>query len=56
MFYNIKEFKWDDEILEIFNIFKVMLFEVCFNFEIYGKIVLFYFYGGEVLILGMVGD
>lgn len=56
MFYNIKEFKWDDEILELLNIFKVMLLEVKFNFEVYGKIILFYFYGGEVLIFGMVGD
>ena len=37
MLYNIKELKWDDEILEILNIPKAMLPEVRSNSEIYGK-------------------
>ena len=56
MLYNIKELKWDDEILEILNIPKVMLPEVRSNSEIYGKTAPFHFYGGEVPISGMAGD
>lgn len=33
-----------------------MLLEVCINFEVYGKIKDYYFFGLEVLISGMVGD
>ena len=56
MLYNIKELKWDDEILEILNIPKAMLPEVRSNSEIYGKTALFHFYGGQVPIAGMAGD
>jgi len=56
MLYNIKDLKWDDEILEILNIPKVMLPEVRSNSEIYGKTAPFHFYGGEVPISGMAGD
>ena len=56
MLYNIKELKWDDEILEILNIPKAMLPEVRSNSEIYGKTAPFHFYGGEVPISGMAGD
>ena len=56
MLYNIKELKWDDEILEILNIPKVMLPEVRSNSEIYGKTAPFHFYGGQVPIAGMAGD
>ena len=45
MLYNIKELKWDDEILEILNIPKAMLPEVRSNSEIYGKTAPFHFYG-----------
>ena len=54
MLYNIKELKWDDEILEILNIPKAMLPEVRSNSEIYGKTAPFHFYGGEVPISGML--
>lgn len=37
MLYNIKELKWDDEILALLNIPKAMLPEVRSNSEIYGK-------------------
>ncbi|WP_224212538.1 glycerol kinase GlpK [Streptococcus agalactiae] len=56
MLYNIKELKWDDEILELLNIPKAMLPEVKSNSEVYGKTTLFHFYGGEVPISGMAGD
>lgn len=56
MLYNIKELKWDDEILELLNIPKAMLPEVKSNSEVYGKATPFHFYGGEVPISGMAGD
>ena len=56
MLYNIKELKWDDDILEILNIPKAMLPEVRSNSEIYGKTAPFHFYGGQVPIAGMAGD
>ena len=56
MLYNIKELKWDDEILDILNIPKAMLPEVRSNSEIYGKTAPFHFYGGQVPIAGMAGD
>ena len=56
MLYNIKEMKWDDEILDILNIPKAMLPEVRSNSEIYGKTAPFHFYGGQVPIAGMAGD
>lgn len=56
MLYNIKELKWDDEILELLNIPKAMLPEVKSNSEVYGKTTPFHFYGGAVPISGMAGD
>lgn len=56
MLYNIKDLKWDDEILELLNIPKAMLPEVKSNSEVYGHTAPFHFYGGEVPISGMAGD
>ena len=56
MLYNIKDLKWDDEILSLLNIPKVMLPEVRSNSEMYGKTAPYHFYGGEVPIAGMAGD
>lgn len=56
MLYNIKDLKWDDDILELLNIPKTMLPEVKSNSEIYGKTASFHFYGGNVPIAGMAGD
>lgn len=56
MLYNIKDLQWDDEILDLLRIPKVMLPEVKSNSEIYGYAVPFHFYGGEVPISGMAGD
>ena len=56
MLYNIKDLKWDEEILSLLNIPAVMLPEVKSNSEIYGVTTPFHFYGGEVPIGGMAGD
>ena len=56
MIFNIKELKWDDELLEILNIPKAMLPEVRSNSEIYGETIPFHFYGARVPIAGMAGD
>ncbi|MDY4760493.1 glycerol kinase GlpK [Streptococcus thoraltensis] len=56
MLYNIKELRWDDEILDLLNIPKIMLPEVKSNSEIYGVTAPFHFYGGCVPISGMAGD
>lgn len=56
MLYNIKDLKWDDEILNILNIPKAMLPEVKSNSEIYGHTASFHFYGASVPISGMAGD
>lgn len=56
MIYNIKDLKWDDELLALLNIPKAMLPEVKSNSEVYGKTAPFHFYGGEVPISGMAGD
>ncbi|SFB32439.1 glycerol kinase GlpK [Clostridium frigidicarnis] len=55
LLYNIHELKWDDELLEIFNIPKSMLPEVKQSSEVYGYSdrVLF---GAEVPIAGVAGD
>lgn len=56
MLYNINDLKWDDDILKLLNIPKVMLPNVKSNSEVYGKTATFHFYGGEVPISGMAGD
>ncbi|MDA5387994.1 MULTISPECIES: glycerol kinase GlpK [Loigolactobacillus] len=56
MLFNIHELHWDDEILKLLNIPKVMLPEVHPNSEVYGKTKDYHFYGSEVPIAGMAGD
>ncbi|MER2110750.1 MAG: FGGY family carbohydrate kinase, partial [Desemzia incerta] len=56
MMYNIYDLEWDEEILEILNIPKVMLPEVKSSSEIYGKTIPQHFYGTEVPIAGIAGD
>ena len=56
MLYNIKDLKWDEDILSLLNIPAVMLPEVKSNSEVYGVTTPFHFYGGEVPIGGMAGD
>lgn len=56
MLYNIKELKWDQEILDLLQIPLVMLPEVKSNSEIYGYTEPYHFYSGKVPIAGIVGD
>ena len=55
MLYNIRELKWDDELLELLNIPRSMLPEVRPSSEVYGKTA-FAHYGGEIPIAGAAGD
>ena len=55
MLFNIKELKWDDDILEELQIPKSMLPKVCPSSEIYGYADASYF-GGEIPISGAAGD
>ncbi|WP_300562365.1 glycerol kinase GlpK [Companilactobacillus sp.] len=56
MLFNIKDLKWDDDILKLLNIPKEMLPEARPNSEVYGKTKDYHFYGSEVPVSGMVGD
>ena len=56
MLFNIHTLQWDDEILKILNIPKVMLPEVHSNSEVYGMTADYHFYGSGVPIAGMAGD
>ena len=55
MLFNIKELKWDDDILEELQIPKSMLPKVCPSSEIYGYADASYF-GGKIPISGAAGD
>lgn len=56
MLYNIKELKWDDEILEELNIPKSMLPEVKPSSTVYGYTDERTFGGAEIPIAGIAGD
>lgn len=56
MMFNIHTLEWDEEILSILNIPKVMLPEVKSNSEEYGKTKSYHFFNLEVPITGMAGD
>lgn len=56
MLFNIDSLEWDQEILDILNIPKVMLPEVKSNSEVYGHTKNFHFFGYEIPITGMAGD
>lgn len=56
MLFNIKDLKWDKEILKLLNIPEKMLPDVKPNSTIYGKTKDYHFYGSEVPISGMAGD
>lgn len=56
MLFNIYDLKWDQKLLEIFNIPKAMLPEVKDNAEVYGKTKNYHFYGSEVPVSGMAGS
>jgi len=56
MLFNINTLKWDDDLLELFNIPKVMLPEVKSNSEVFGITKNYQFYGSEIPIAGMTGS
>ncbi|PCS01035.1 glycerol kinase GlpK [Lactococcus fujiensis] len=56
MLYNIHDFDWDQEILDLLNIPRILLPKVVSNSEVYGKTKGFHFFGSEVPISGMAGD
>ncbi|ERL65766.1 glycerol kinase GlpK [Schleiferilactobacillus shenzhenensis] len=56
MMFNIHKLAWDDEILKILNIPKIMLPEVKSNSEVYGNAAAYHFFGSTVPISGMAGD
>lgn len=56
MLFNIHDLQWDDEILALLNIPKVMLPEVKSNSEVYGQTMEYHFFGSSVPISGMAGD
>lgn len=56
MLFNLETLDWDDEILELLNIPRVMLPEVVPNAGNYGKTKSYHFSGHEVPITGMIGD
>lgn len=56
LMYNIYELKWDDELLNILNVPKKMLPEVCPSSHVYGRTAPFHFFGQEVPIAGIAGD
>lgn len=56
MLFNIHDLQWDQEILDLLHIPRVMFPEVKSNSEIYGTTIAYHFYGGEVPICGMAGD
>lgn len=56
MLFNIHDLKWDEEILSILNIPKVMLPEVKSNSEEYGYTKSYHFFNQEIPITGMAGD
>ena len=56
MLYNIKELKWDDEILERLNIPKSILPEVRNSSEVYGHTDTGTYGGAQIPIAGIAGD
>ncbi|MBC1336260.1 glycerol kinase GlpK [Listeria booriae] len=56
LLYNIYDLQWDDELLEMLNIPKVMLPEVKQSSEVYGTTVPYHFFGEEVPVAGIAGD
>nr|WP_295970031.1 glycerol kinase GlpK [uncultured Bacillus sp.] len=56
MMYNIRDLKWDVELLEMLNIPALMLPEVRPSSEIYGYTANYHFFGYNVPIAGAAGD
>ena len=56
LMYNIRDLKWDDELLEILTVPKSMLQEVRPSSEVYGLTAPAVFQGAEIPIAGAAGD
>lgn len=56
MLFNIHSLEWDQDILDILAIPRIMLPEVCSNAEVYGYTQDYHFYGETIPIAGMAGD
>ncbi|HZH60108.1 MAG TPA: glycerol kinase GlpK [Metabacillus sp.] len=56
LMYNIYDLQWDDELLEILDVPKSMLPEVCSSSEVYAETVDYHFFGERVQIAGVAGD
>lgn len=56
MLFNIHSLDWDQEILDVLAIPRIMLPEVCSNAEIYGFTEDYHFYGENIPIAAMAGD
>lgn len=56
MLFNIHDLTWDQELLDLFEIPRNLLPEVCSNTEIFGYTDDYLFYGQKIPIAGMAGD
>lgn len=56
MLYNIHQLKWDQELLDLFEIPRNMLPEVRPSSEVYGHTISHHFFGEETPIAGAAGD
>ncbi|MFW5914096.1 MAG: glycerol kinase GlpK [Bacillota bacterium] len=56
LLYNIRELKWDDELLDLLDVPASMLPEVKPSSEVYGHTVPYHFFGNKVPIAGIAGD
>ncbi|MHC5267954.1 glycerol kinase GlpK [Enterococcus sp. LJL98] len=56
MLFNIHELAWDQELLDLFDIPRSLLPEVCSNTEIFGYTDDYLFYGQQIPIAGIAGD
>ena len=56
MLFNIHSLDWDQDILDILGVPRMMLPQVCSNAEIYGYTEDYHFYGENIPIAAMAGD
>ncbi|OHY99524.1 glycerol kinase GlpK [Salinicola sp. MIT1003] len=56
LMFNIRERRWDPELLELFGVPESMLPEVKSSSEVYGNVLPKYFFGNELPIAGIAGD
>lgn len=56
MLFNIHELDWDQEILDLLNIPRIILPQALPNSHVYGYTTYYHFFGSKVPISGMAGD